>query len=166
MFWKEPAASEMEVMIDELDIARIAIGQTAEVSLAAFAYQTFPASVERISAVGTTTGGVTTYPVLLRLQPADGLFSGMSAGADILVGTRENVLTVPLNALKVDGGRVYVTVVRTGADQRQTTEDITVTVGLVNGSRAEILTGLAEGDKVQPVDAADETRTGFGMGLR
>ncbi|MEA4889792.1 MAG: HlyD family efflux transporter periplasmic adaptor subunit [Clostridiaceae bacterium] len=161
------AGFQMEVMVDELDISQVAVGQKATVSLAAYEYQTFTATVKQISAAGTTSGGVTSYPVLLSLDPADGLLSGMSGSADILVGEREMVLTVPLEALKVDGSRVYVTVVRTNTEQKQTTEDITVKVGLVSDLRAEIISGLTGDEQVQVVNTSDNTDSSrFGMGLR
>jgi HlyD family secretion protein len=117
-------------------------------TLAAFDYQTFAATVERLSAVGSTSGGVTTYPVLLRVDSQAAFFAGMSASADIVVGQRQQVLTVPLAALKVDGARVYVTRVITNDQGRQTTEDVSVSVGLVDAAKAEITAGLIDGDLI------------------
>lgn len=150
---------EIRIMVDELDIADVAVGQTAEVSLAARNYTAYPAHVTRISTVGTTAGGVTTYPVTLTMDESDGLFSGLSAGVDILVGQREAVLAIPIAALKVDGSRTYVTRVLTDERGRQTAEEIDVTIGLVNGNWAEIMTGLQEGDRV----ATQQTGTQTGM---
>ncbi|MDW7657517.1 MAG: HlyD family efflux transporter periplasmic adaptor subunit [Bacillota bacterium] len=152
-------AFQIRIMIDELDITDVAIGQMAEVSLAARNYTAYPAHVTRISTVGTTSGGVTTYPVTLTMDETDGLFSGLSAGVDILVGQKEAVLAIPVAALKVDGSSTYVTRILTDERGRQTAEDIDVTIGLVNGNWAEILSGLQEDDLV----AIQQTGTQTGM---
>jgi HlyD family secretion protein len=152
-------AFQIRIMVDELDITDVMLGQTAEVSLAARNYTAYPAHVTRISTVGTTSGGVTTYPVTLTLDEADGLFSGLSAGVDILVGQKEAVLAIPVAALKVDGSKTYVTRVLTDERGRQSADNIDVTIGLVNGNWAEIITGLQEGDLV----ATQQTGTQTGM---
>jgi HlyD family secretion protein len=152
-------AFQIRIMVDELDITDVMLGQTAEVSLAARNYTAYPAHVTRISTVGTTSGGVTTYPVTLTMDEADGLFSGLSAGVDILVGQKEAVLAIPVAALKVDGSKTYVTRVLTDERGRQSADNIDVTIGLVNGNWAEIITGLQEGDLV----ATQQTGTQTGM---
>ncbi len=148
----ETASFQMQVMIDELDIAGIQVGQAATLQLSAFDYKSFPAKVENISSVGRTTGGVTTYPVTLRIDPAAGILLGMSANADILVANKTDALTVPLKALKVDGTRTYVTVVTYNGTPNVATKEVDVTVGLANGNLVEILTGLSATDEVQTVE--------------
>ena len=148
----ETGSFQMQVMIDELDIAGIKVGQTATLQLSAFDYKSFPAKVENISSVGRTTGGVTTYPVTLRIDPAAGILLGMSANADILVANKTDALTVPLKALKVDGTRTYVTVITFNGTPNVGTKEVDVTVGLANGNLVEILTGLSATDEVQTVE--------------
>jgi HlyD family secretion protein len=148
----ETGSFQMQVMIDELDIAGIQIGQAATLQLSAFDYKSFPGKVENISSVGRTTGGVTTYPVTLRIDPAAGILLGMSANADILVANKTDALTVPLKALKVDGTRTYVTVVTNNGTRDVATKEVDVTVGLANGNLVEILSGLSATDEVQTVE--------------
>jgi HlyD family secretion protein len=155
----ETASYVMQVLVDELDIAGVQVGQTATLSLSAFSYKSFPAKVEEISAVGRTTGGVTTYPVTLRIDAAAGMKIGMSANADILVAQKSDALTIPIKALKVDGTRTYVTVVLNNGTRQATTAERDVTVGLTNGNLVEIVTGLVVTDEVQLVD-----NTASGMG--
>ncbi len=157
----ETGSFVMQVMVDELDIAGVQIGQTATITLSAFSYKSFPATVEEISSVGKTTGGVTTYPVTLRITAATGMKIGMSANADILVAQKTDALTIPLKALKVDGTRTYVTVVKNNGTRQVTTEQRDVTVGLTNGNLVEILTGLATTDEVQLVDNTASGIAGF-----
>ena len=148
----ETGSFQMQVMIDELDIAGIEVGQAATLQLSSFDYKSFPAKVENISSVGRTTGGVTTYPVTLRIDPSAGILLGMSANADILVANKTDALTVPLKALKVDGTRTYVTVVTYNGTRNVATKEVDVTVGLANGNLVEILSGLSATDEVQTVE--------------
>ena len=66
--------------VDEADIARIEVGQAVEVSLDAFADETFEATVERIdrTAITTTTGGTVTVGRFTdaRAEITDGLDEG------------------------------------------------------------------------------------------
>jgi HlyD family secretion protein len=149
----ETGSFRMRVLIDELDIAQVKVGQTAELQLSALTYQSYKATVEGISAVGQTTGGVTTYPVTLRIDPADGILLNMSANANILVASKASVLTIPLKALKVDGARTYVTIIRNNGTRNVSTIDQDVTVGLANGSLVEITSGISASDEIQLIES-------------
>ena len=108
---------------------------------------------------------MTTYPVTLRIDPADGILLGMSANANILVASKTDALTLPLKALKVDGTRTYVTIVHNNGTRRVSTEDRDVTVGLANGNLVEILSGVTTSDEVQVVDTTSTSLSGlFGAG--
>ena len=138
------------VDIDELDIAGVQLGQSAEVKLAALDNQILDATVTRISSVGQIVGGVTSYPTTLLLNDSSGIYAGLSANADVLVEHKENVLMVPVGALKTDGEGAYVTVV-SGSERARTTTDVPVVVGINNGTHAEITGDLREGDMVEVV---------------
>ncbi len=157
----EDSTYTMQVMVDELDVPGVQVGQTASLQLSAFPYKAFPATVERISDVGRSVSGVTQYPVLLRIPAVDGMKLGMSASADIVVAEKASALTIPIAALKVDGTRTYVTVVRGNGTRQATTEDVDVTVGLVTGSLVEILSGVTASDEIQLVDDVNSGMGGF-----
>ncbi len=155
------ATFTMQVMVDELDIPGVQVGQTASLQLSAFPYRSFSAAVEHISAVGRSVSGVTQYPVLLRIQAVAGMKLGMSASADIVVAEKKDALLLPIAALKVDGTRTYVTVVRGNGTRNATTEDVDVTVGLATGSQVEILSGVTASDDVELVDNLQNGIGGF-----
>ena len=99
---------QMTLNVDELDIADIAVGQTVSVVADALEDRTYEGVVTKVSVVGSTSGGVTTYPVSIRIDETDGLLPGMNVDATILFGSAENVLTIPAAALN-RGNRVLVT---------------------------------------------------------
>jgi HlyD family secretion protein len=104
-----------EVKVDETDIVNVKLGQPAEVTIDAIPNKTFKGKVTEIgqSAVGrtsgTTTGTSTTtteeakdFKVVVTLDdPPPGLRPGLSTTAKITTATRQNAVTVPIQALTV-----------------------------------------------------------------
>ncbi len=91
-----------EISVDELDIASIQEGQTVQVTADALEGQVFTGYVDNVSIVGTSTNGVTSYPVKVVLDQAnsEGLIPGMNVSASIVIDSREDVLRVPLSAVR------------------------------------------------------------------
>ena len=52
----------MTMNIDELDIGKVEVGQTVEITADAVEGQTYTGVVTKVSVAGTTTGGITTIP--------------------------------------------------------------------------------------------------------
>ena len=142
----------LTIAVDELDIAAIQPGQQAQITIEALSGQTVTGTVQRVSRLGTTTGNVTTYDVTLQLDTAEGLYAGMNAQARIVTQSSENVVTVPVEALLSENGKYYVlsgdAVGKTGDQADTEANRIEVTIGLANGSVAEIQSGLSVGDTV------------------
>jgi multidrug efflux pump subunit AcrA (membrane-fusion protein) len=128
----------------EADFARIEVGQKVEISLDAFADETFAATVERIdrTAVTTTTGG-TAFTVICRIQGGPDALTGMNGSAEIEVESIESVLSVPVEAVLDEGGETFVYVIDGGTAIRTV-----VAVGRFTDTRAEITDGLEEGARV------------------
>jgi HlyD family secretion protein len=105
-----------EVKVDETDIVNVRLGQPAEVTIDAVPNKTFKGKVTEIgqSAIGRTSGataGTNTtttteeakdFKVVVTLDnPPPGMRPGLSATAKITTATRENAVTVPIQALTV-----------------------------------------------------------------
>ena len=97
----------MNLNVDELDIAKIQIGQEVTVTAEALGDKTFTGVVTRININGTTISGVTSYPVTIRIDETDGLLPGMNVEAEIIVSHSSNVVAIPVSALS-RGNRVLV----------------------------------------------------------
>lgn len=141
-------AVTMTGVVDEIDVGKVSNGQKAIVFVDAFPGRTFDGEVQFISPFGTLQTGTGTYKVEIALGPeaAQYLTGGLTAAAEILVDKRTDVLLVPNNALHVQDNENWVYVVNEDTigqiEQRQ------VQVGLQSRTRAEILSGLNEGEKV------------------
>ena len=152
----------------ESDVAKMAVGQAADVSIAAVGAD-LTGVVKSIAptATGNTTGDVVNYAVTVSLQnPPAAVRAGMTADVTITIASANNVLTVPAAALRGTTGNYSVLVM--GADGTPVAQG--VEVGLVTNSTAEIKSGLTEGQQVVTGVANAQTGTptvtngGFGGG--
>lgn len=134
---------DLKVDIDELEIDGVKVGQKADVSFDAFEDETFEGTVEKISGVGTNTGGVTTYSVTISLSDDTRIRDAMSATAKITTESKTSALLVPSEAIIAEGSDRYVEIVENGDVTK-----VQVTTGLANETSTEILSGLSEGDTV------------------
>lgn len=144
-------ATKLVVNVDELDIGSIKEGQTATVAVDAFSDNTYQATVEGYSKVGTNSNGVTTYSVTLAMEEDDALLVGMNATANIVIEEKTGVLLLPLEALQSLRGEQYVWLY-TGELPADSSADpgtrTVVTTGLSDDNNVEITSGLSEEDQV------------------
>jgi len=148
----------VEMSVDELDIKKVSVGQKVTVTVEAAGDQTYTGVVTKVNISGTTTNGVTAYPVTVRIDDTDGLLPGMNVSTSIVVESVTNVLAVPVNAV-VRGNQVLVkkdsSTASTDSTKILTTgtsgipdgfEYVDVTLGINNSELIEIKSGLSEGD--------------------
>jgi HlyD family secretion protein len=92
---------ELQLAVDEADIARLVAGQTATFEVDAYDDTPFPATVRHIRFAPETVDGVVTYTVILDIENEDlALRPGMTAVADIVVNEVTDTLLVPNAALR------------------------------------------------------------------
>jgi HlyD family secretion protein len=146
--------SEMSftINVDELDIAKVKAGQQAIITVDALSGQVFSGTVDNVGILGTSSNGVTTYPVKIKPDQTEGLWPGMNATATIVVDSVSDVLMIPVTAVSrgslalVKGGTAAE-----GVDQRDAPDGAAYTrieTGLNNESFIEVKSGLSEGDVV------------------
>ena len=130
--------------IDEADIARVEPGMTATIELDGIDDREFVTEVERIDkqSVLTSTGG-TAFTVHFLLKNAEDLLLGMNGSVEVEVDTVISAVTVPVEALLEEGTTSFVYRVVDG--KAIYTE---VGIGRLTDTRAEMLSGISEGDTV------------------
>ncbi len=137
---------EVTANISEIDIARLSIGDSVEITLDAFTEkETWTGTVVAIQPAETVVDSVIFYETTIRFDAEDGrLRSGMTANLDIETERREDVLRIPVRALRQNGNGTYVEVLGV----RNTVSEEGVAIGLETDDYVEILDGLSEGDTV------------------
>ena len=133
----------MDVTVDELDVARLRSGQLVGIAVDALPGTQVSGKVERISSTGSKINGVVNYIVRVALDTGnDALKNGMSATAQIVVGSNPRAMLAPLNAVRHDSvmGKSFLNV-RNG----ERTEEVEVSTGLRDATNIEIVSGVSEG---------------------
>ena len=159
---------QMTLNIDELDIDNVAVGQVVNITSDAKDGQTFTGVVTKVSVVGTTSGGTTTYPVTVRIDDTEGLRPGMNVDAEIALSSADDVLAIPSLAVN-RGNTVLITADSPSAvnalDQEAPEGYVYVSVetGVSDDSYIEITSGLQDGDTVAYLRAASSS-SDFMMG--
>jgi len=141
---------ECELSVDELDIKNVEIGQSVVITSDAVEGRRYSGQVTNVSVNGTTSGGVTTYPVTIEILDFDeDLLPGMNIDVEIITSEATDVLAVSVSAVN-RGNTVYVKGEKT--DENDNAPDgfktVRVETGAYNNQYIEIKSGLKEGDIV------------------
>lgn len=136
----------LSVSVDELDINSVELGQKAVVTFDAIEDQEFEGEVTKIGNTASVSGGVAKYTITITIPKDDKMKQGMNASATITIEDREDVLTLPMNALQEKGDRTFVYTEKD--DDGNLFGETEVTTGLSDGSTVEITDGLEEGTTV------------------
>lgn len=137
----DKASLKVKVAVDELDIAKIQVGQKAEIRVDAVNSKVYEGTVEAIPQTGTTTNNVTTYDVVVSINNATDIKIGMTTNVNILVDNKANTIVIPAEALIQKDGKKYV--------MGENNNLIEVKTGLENENYIEILDGVTDGEKLK-----------------
>jgi len=133
-----------EVRVDELDVGRVHVGQSAVVYPGAFLEEGFPGTAESVAPAAELEGRAARFLVTILLDNREGrLRPGMTVDAHLVVERAEDVLSVPLQAVLGEGEQQAVLVLAGEAIERRL-----VLSGVRGTTRVEIRSGVAEGDSV------------------
>jgi len=172
-----------EVKVDETDIVNVKLGQVAEVTIDAIPRKTFKGKVTEIgnnavlrssglSTAQTTSGSqeAKDFKVVITLnEPPENLRPGLSATAKITTATRENAVTIPIQALTIrdkadlDEKKKGADTVQAAAPETKKKKEelqgvfvvrdgkasfVTVETGITGTTEIEVTNGLKEGDRI------------------
>jgi HlyD family secretion protein len=134
--------------VDENEIAGVSVGQQARIRAEAYPDQVFRGRVRKIASIGDRKDNVTSFEIEVDVvEGADRLWPRMSGDADVVVDEHRDVAIVPEAALRYDGDNVFVDIVEHSSEAHLTARP--VRVGILNGSRVELVEGVAEGEEVK-----------------
>ena len=138
---------EISVRIPEREIAGLAGGLKAEVSLQAYPGETFFATVTRVSPILDSASR--TKLINLKFDDSDNrINAGMFARIRLNTRSYPNILTVPAEAVISNCGTAAVYVICPDETGRPTAERREVSCGVTLQGRTEIRSGLSEGEAV------------------
>ena len=174
------------ISLDEVDAAKVQVGQPVSITFDAIDNFTATGTVETVDQVGTVSQGVVSYGVKILINTADPRIKpGMSVNTTITTNTLTNVVLVPTTAVKTLNKTSYVSMASTspnasstrqfsgnfGGRQSQTRtitlsssdtpQQVTIVTGLSDDTNTVIVSGLKPGDWVitKTVSAANAVST-------
>ena len=134
--------------VDEADIGRVRLGQSAKITTESFPDKVFEGRVTQISPIGVEKDNVTTFEVEVSIDnPGQELKANMTANAEIVLDEHADALIIPEAAISYDSQKqASVDVADPAAEKGRRT--VKVKVGIGNGTKTEVLEGLKQGDRV------------------
>jgi HlyD family secretion protein len=130
--------------VSEIDVAKIQPGKKATITLDSLSGKTFTGKVATVDRIGTTSNGVTNYPVVIQFDTtAPEILPNMATTAHIILDTKDSVLLVPTSAVQTQNDQSTVRILRNGQVETRTVE-----TGLASDTQIEIISGVSEGDQV------------------
>ncbi|OGY41615.1 MAG: hypothetical protein A2Y82_01370 [Candidatus Buchananbacteria bacterium RBG_13_36_9] len=137
---------EIEVDVPESDIVKVKVGNLARITLDAYGSDVvFDGTVMFIDLAETNIQDVVYYKVKVEINPYDlEIKPGMTANVDIVTAEKNDVLIVPIRAIKeTQDKKKYVEILSFGKPKQ-----VFVEIGLRGDDGYEITSGLNEGDQV------------------
>ncbi len=151
--------------VSEVDVSKVKIGQKVTITLDSISDKTFTGVVASVDKVGSTSNGVTNYPVVIKFDTTSPeILPNMSATANIIIDSKSNVLVVPTSGVTTTSGQSTVRILRGGNP-----ESVSVETGLSSDTQVEIVSGLSEGEEVvtgivSQTTSSSSTRSVFSTG--
>ncbi|HWO32057.1 MAG TPA: efflux RND transporter periplasmic adaptor subunit, partial [Candidatus Acidoferrum sp.] len=134
--------------VDESDIGKVYLGQPARIKVESFKDKTFTGKVTKISPMGVEKDNVTTFEVRVSIQnPGGELKAEMTANAEIILEEHKSVLQIPEGAILYDKDK-KASVEIPDPKGKEGKDKVAVNIGISNGAKTEVLSGLKEGDQV------------------
>lgn len=148
-----------EISFNEVDAAKIKVGQKATLTFDAVSDLTISGEVAEVDSVGTVSSGVVNYNVKISFDTQDDRVKpGMSTAAAIITNISQNIVVVASSAVKTQNDQNYVETFNTALPEAEigvqgsvsavTPNKVIVEVGISDDTQTEITSGLKEGDIV------------------
>jgi len=131
--------------VSEIDIIKVKPGQKVTVTLDSIADKTFTGVVASVDKIGTVSSGVANYPVTISFDTEnEQILPNMSASANIIITSKNNVFLVPSSALQTQNNQTVVRIL----NKNNQIQYVNVEAGISSDTQTEIISGLDEGETV------------------
>lgn len=153
-----------EGKVDESEVGKLREGMALELTIGAVPDERLAATLEHIAPKGIEEDGAIQFEIRAALAPQDDVFirANYSANADIVLDRRDQVVAIDEALLQFDGPQAYVEV----ETAPQVFERRDIEVGLSDGLQIEVVSGLAESDKIKNPNPEAATSAVAGAGGR
>jgi len=144
--------------LDETEVGKLKVGMPMDITVGAMQDQKLTATLEYISPKGTEENGAIMFEMKAAVKIPSSVFvrAGYSANADILLNKLDKVQTLPENCIEFSGDTSYVYVLKT--KNPQVFDKRKVKVGMSDGIKIEVKSGLQAKDKVRGAEIVEKKK--------
>ena len=139
----------VSINVDELDIAMIEEGQSADITIEAMPDRTYKGKISKITSGNgdeNEGSGNTKYPVKITIDKTEEMRIGMSTSVTIYLDEVEDAVLIPINAIQEEGTETFVYTEPGESGILGGRRDIKT--GLSNSEMVQVVSGLEEGETV------------------
>jgi HlyD family secretion protein len=135
----------VDVMVPEVDINNIKIGQEVDLTFDAIADKEYSGKVVEVARVGTTTAGVVNFGVTIEiLNPDEQVLPGMTAAVNIVISNLTDILLIPNRAVRMVDGKRVIYLMKNGIPT-----EVEIEIGASSDTLSELVSGdVKEGDTI------------------
>jgi HlyD family secretion protein len=146
--------------IDETEVGRVHVNMPIKLSIGAIEKQKFDATLEYISPKGVEENGAILFEIKAAATIPDTVLirAGYSANAEIVLAKSEKILTIPESTITFSNDSAYVYMLKDSIDNKQVFEKKHILIGLSDGIKVEVKSGLAKGEKIRGNEVSDEPK--------
>lgn len=144
--------------LDETEVGRMQPGMTMDIMIGALQDVKLQAILEYISPKGSEEAGAVMFEMKAAVKVPENVFvrAGYSANAEIVMSKAEKVLTIPESCVEFSNDSAFVNILT--AETPQTFERKNIKVGMSDGMKIEVKSGLKLKDKVRGAEKLDEKK--------
>lgn len=155
---------QFQGQVDETDVGKLREGMPVQLTIGALQNVALTAELEYVAPKATEDNGVIMFEVKAAVRIPDDVFvrAGYSANASVVIESREGVLTMPESTVEFEGEKAFVYVLAgSEEDEDQTFERREVGIGLSDGIRIEIQSGITSDDRIRGarLDTKESSKT-------
>jgi HlyD family secretion protein len=144
--------------LDETEVGKIKVGMPMDITIGALQDQKMNAILEYVSPKGKEESGAIMFEMKAAVKVPTNVFirAGYSANAEIVFSKSENVLTVPESCVEFGGDTAFVYVMT--KKEPQTFVKKQVKIGLSDGIKIEVKSGLKAKDKIRAAEILEKKK--------
>ena len=146
--------------IDETEVGRVHLDMPVKLSVGAIEKQTFDGKLEYIAPKGVETNGAILFEIKAAANIPDTVTirAGYSANAEIVLSKVENKLTIPESTVTFSNDSAFVYILKDSLAKEQEFEKTLVKLGLSDGIKVEVKSGLSLGQLVRANEVTDKKK--------
>jgi len=145
--------------LDETEVGRIKVGMPMDITIGALQDHKLIATLEYVSPKGIEENGAIMFEMKAATKVPSDVFvrAGYSANAEIILTKQVNVLTIPESCIEFAGDTAFVYLLT--AKDPQTFKKKQVKIGLSDGIKIEVKSGLKAKDKIRGAEILEKKET-------